>query len=67
MTKTTPATPYTAPNTGPDTTPGVSTKEFAKRYLVLPESVRKRWSVTGSYFGVVPRRLSNGRLSWPTG
>lgn len=44
---------------------GLSTEEFAKRYFVKPQSVRKQYSQKGAYFGVVPTKLKNGRLEWP--
>ena len=45
---------------------GLSTKEFAKRWFVKPQTVLKRYSQQGSYFGVKPRKLKNGKLEWPT-
>lgn len=45
--------------------PFVSTDEFAAHNLVKPQSVRKRFSQTGEYFGVRPTKLPNGRLLWP--
>jgi len=44
---------------------GRSTNEFAASHLVLPQSVRVRLCQTGSYFGIVPEKLPNGRLMWP--
>ena len=44
---------------------GVPTATYAKRKLVKPQTVRKRYSQTGSYFGTVPRKLESGRLEWP--
>ena len=44
---------------------GINTEEFAARRLVKPESVISRLCRTGSYFGVRPRKLENGRLLWP--
>ena len=44
-----------------------NTNEFAREYLVKPQTVLKRFSQTGSYFGVVPLKLPNGRLAWPVG
>lgn len=41
------------------------TKEFARDHHVLPQTVRKRYSKTGGYFGIKPRKLPNGRLDWP--
>ena len=44
---------------------GVSTAEYAKRRLVQPQTVRKRYSTTGEYYGDRPIKLPNGRLLWP--
>lgn len=44
---------------------GQSTEVFAARRLVKPESVISRLCRTGSYFGVRPVKLENGRLLWP--
>lgn len=44
---------------------GINTEEFAARNLVKPESVVARLCRTGSYFGVRPEKLANGRLLWP--
>lgn len=44
----------------------LTTEEFAEQYLVNPQTVRKRLSRFGSYFGVTPLRLPNRRLLWPT-
>ena len=41
------------------------TEAFAKKYLVKPQTVLKRHCETGSYFGIVPTKLPNGRLMWP--
>ncbi|AIP72194.1 hypothetical protein [Burkholderia pseudomallei] len=42
-----------------------TTDKFAEEIHVLPQSVRKRYSATGSYFGIVPIKAPNGRLWWP--
>ena len=44
-----------------------STEAFAAMHLVRPQSVRSRYCRKGSYFGVRPRKLPNGRLLWPVG
>ena len=44
---------------------GISTEAFAARNLVKPESVLSRLCRTGSYFGIRPVKLENGRLLWP--
>ena len=64
--------PTGAVATGADTNrtgaePGArwSTEEFARANHVKGDSVRTRLCRTGSYFGIKPKRLRNGRLSWP--
>jgi hypothetical protein len=41
------------------------TDAFAAANAVKPGSVRSRYCRTGSYFGVKPNKLPNGRLLWP--
>lgn len=43
----------------------ISTKQFAKKYLVQPDTVRRSLCVNGHYCGIVPEKLPNGRLGWP--
>lgn len=43
----------------------LDTKQFAALNKVSPQGVRKRYCETKEYFGVVPKKLSNGRLAWP--
>lgn len=43
----------------------LDTDSFAARNRVKGQSVRARVCRTGSYFGVVPLKLANGRLVWP--
>jgi hypothetical protein len=43
-----------------------STKQFAAANQVKPQSVRARFCRTGSYFGVRPIKLANGRTAWPS-
>jgi hypothetical protein len=45
--------------------PEIDTEELARQNLVKPQSVRVRLCRYGSYFGVKPRKLPNGRLLWP--
>lgn len=52
------------PGTAPEQY-GLTTDEFATQHLVLPQTVRKQYSATGSYFGVIPLRLPNRKLLWP--
>ncbi|WP_034293833.1 hypothetical protein [Herbaspirillum sp. RV1423] len=42
-----------------------TTGKFAEANLVKSQTVRKRFCATGSYHGVVPTKLANGRLLWP--
>jgi len=42
-----------------------STAEFAADNGVKGQSVRARLCRCGSYFGITPIRLRNGRLLWP--
>lgn len=44
--------------------PHGDTKMFAEVNHVKPQSVRKRHSQTGSYFGIRPRKLANRRQDW---
>lgn len=44
---------------------GVATTVFAKNNQVKSQTARKQYCLTGSYFGVVPVKLANGRLLWP--
>ena len=43
----------------------LSCEQFAALNQVKPQSVRARLCRTGSYFGVTPRKLLNGRLAFP--
>lgn len=43
----------------------LTTEEFAAALVVEPQSVRRRYSETGSYHGVRPTKLPNRRLLWP--
>jgi hypothetical protein len=43
----------------------LTTDELAARIGVQPTSIHKRYSETGSYHGVVPKRLPSKRLAWP--
>jgi len=43
----------------------LSSVEFASLNGVKDQTVRRRFCITGSYFGIRPRKLINGRLVWP--
>lgn len=45
---------------------GLSTHQLADLLFLKAQSIRKRHSQTGSYFGVCPFKLPNGRLRWPS-
>ncbi|MEX3784903.1 hypothetical protein [Paraburkholderia sp. BR14374] len=49
----------------PKIVPMQPTEDFAAQLGLLPQSIRKRYCQTGSYFGVRPVKLANGRLLWP--
>lgn len=43
----------------------MTTEEFAEAVGMSPQTLRKRYSQTGSYFSVRPIKLPNRRLLWP--
>lgn len=45
--------------------PPLTTNQFATAIALEPQSIRKRLSQTGSYFGIRPSKLPNGKLRWP--
>ena len=44
----------------------ISTHELAKLAITTPGTIRVRLCNTGSYFGIRPKKLPNGRLLWPS-
>lgn len=42
----------------------LTTEDFALALSLKPQSLRKRFSQTGSYFGIKPYKLPNGKLRW---
>ncbi len=44
----------------------LTTNEFANILAIRSQSIRKRVCQTGSYFGIKPKKLKNGRLLWPS-
>jgi hypothetical protein len=42
-----------------------NTRQFARLMLVAPEAIRNQLYRHGSYYGIIPKRLVNGRLAWP--
>lgn len=42
-----------------------TTDDLASKLGIKPQSIRARLSLTGSYFGLTPKKLPNGRLLWP--
>ncbi len=45
--------------------PRISTESLAALAHVKASTIRLRLCRTGSYFGIQPDKLPNGRLSWP--
>jgi hypothetical protein len=43
----------------------LTTEELAAALVMRPQSLRKRFSQTGEYFGIRPVKMPNGRLFWP--
>lgn len=44
----------------------LTTEQLANALQMNPQSLRKRLSQTGTYFGVRPIKLPNGKLRWPS-
>jgi len=42
----------------------INTEEAAKMFGVKGHSLRAQYCTTGSYFGLIPRKMPNGRLLW---
>ena len=45
--------------------PFLTTQELALALAMSAQSIRKRYSQTGSYFGLKPVKLPNRKLRWP--
>lgn len=45
--------------------PFITTEKLADQLFLQPQSIRKRYSATGTYHGVRPVKLPNRRLMWP--
>ncbi|ENO94312.1 hypothetical protein C662_02145 [Thauera sp. 28] len=43
----------------------LSCEEFARLNQIKPQSVRARLCRFGSYYGIKPKKLLNGRLAFP--
>ncbi|WP_211468465.1 DNA-binding protein [Collimonas silvisoli] len=43
----------------------LTTEELAAVLAMCSQTLRKRLSQTGSYYGVRPIKLPNGKLRWP--
>lgn len=44
----------------------MNTEQLAANLQLKPQSIRKRYCETGSYYCLRPTKLPNGRLLWPT-
>jgi len=42
----------------------VTTEKMSELVGVKPASIRAQYCTSGSYFGVVPKKMPNGRLLW---
>lgn len=51
--------------TNATTAGGLSTEDFAHSIGLRPESIRVHLCRRGSYYGIRPAKLPNGRLLWP--
>lgn len=49
----------------PENRDHVNTEELAAILAIEPQSIRKRFSMDGSYLGIRPTKLPNRRLLWP--
>lgn len=43
----------------------LTTEQLAAEIHMQPQSIRKRWSQTGSFWNVIPLKLPNRKLAWP--
>lgn len=43
----------------------MNTKQLAEKIGILSTTIHRRVCTTGSYFGLRPQTLVNGRLLWP--
>lgn len=43
----------------------ITTEELAALLSIRPQSIRKRYCQTGTYFTLRPTKMPNGRLLWP--
>lgn len=43
----------------------LTTEQLAEAIHGQPSSIRTRLCKTGSYYGIKPKKLPNGRLLWP--
>ncbi|MDE1546915.1 DNA-binding protein [Dechloromonas agitata] len=43
----------------------MTTEQLAGQLGLKPETIRKAAAKSGSYYGIIPRKLPNGRLVWP--
>lgn len=48
------------------TPPFLSTKDFGKLFNLKPQTVRKNYCLNGHVYGVVPKKMPNKKLGWPT-
>lgn len=44
--------------------PMLTTEQLAEALSLQPQTLRKRYSQTGTYYGLRPCKLPNGKLRW---
>ena len=49
---------------GQTAAPMLTTEQLAFALTMQPQTLRKRYSQTGTYFGLRPFKLPNGKLRW---
>jgi len=47
-------------------TPSLTTEQLALILGMKPQTLRKHHSEFGSYYGIRPSKLPNGKLRWPS-
>ena len=44
----------------------ISTEQLAAKFLVKPNTIRSAFCRDGHYLKLVPVKMANGRLGWPS-
>lgn len=48
------------------TPPFLPTKDFSKLFNIEPQTARKNFCLNGHCYGIVPKKMPNKTLGWPT-